>query len=144
MKALTEVLYLWLMKTRITIVAAAAAAILFPHLGYPQQAASCASPAFEARLTAAVAQGEAKLKSIPIDKTQEYARCYARTACATLTKIEFEMYALSAMTSYSADSKLEAEYMNRMRQHRSENNSGGDKLPPKTLEATCKRELNIR
>jgi hypothetical protein len=74
----------------------------------------------------------------------DYANCYARTACAALTKIEFEMYALSQITSYAADARVEAEYTGRMRQHRKENNSGGDKLPPNVLEATCKREIGVR
>ena len=67
-----------------------------------------------------------------------------RTACAALSKIEFEMYALSQITSYYADDRIEAEYMSRMRQHRKENNSGGDKLPPNVLAATCKREIGMR
>ncbi len=95
-------------------------------------------------MVAAIAKGEAELKSIPADKTQDYARCYARTACAALTKIEFEMYALSAITSYAADSRAEAEYRSRMVQHRKENNSGGDKLPPNVVEAACKREIGVK
>ena len=54
------------------------------------------------------------------------------------------MYALSQITSYYADDRVEAEYMGRMRQHRKENNSGGDKLPPNVLGATCKREIGMR
>jgi hypothetical protein len=108
-----------------------------------QQGAACSSPAFATRLIAAVAKGEAQLKSIPADKAQAFARCYARTACAALTRIEFEMYALSQISSYG-DDKAEKEYLGRMRQHRNENNSGGDKLPPNALEATCKREAGLK
>ena len=102
------------------------------------------SPTFEKRLIAAIVKGEAQLKSIPADKVPDYARCYARTACAALTKIEFEMYALGTITSYYDDDRVEAEYMGRMHQHRKENNSGGDKLPPNVLGATCKREIGMR
>ena len=118
--------------------------VAWPFAAFAQQSSTCSSPSFEKRLIAAIVKGEPQLKSVPADKTQDYARCYARTACAALSKIEFEMYALSQITSYSADDRTEAEYMSRMRQHRKENNSGGEKLPPNVLEATCKREIGIR
>jgi len=118
--------------------------IAWPWAALAQQSATCSSPAFEQRLVAAMVKGETQLKSIPTGKVSDYARCYARTACAALTKIEFEMYALSQITSYSADPRAEAEYQSRMRQHRKENNSGGDKLPPNALEASCKREIGMR
>jgi hypothetical protein len=118
--------------------------VAWPLAALAQQGSICSSPTFEKRLIAAIVKGEAQLKSIPADKAPAYARCYARTACAALTKIEFEMYALSQLTSYYADDRVEAEYMGRMRQHRKENNSGGDKLPPNVLAATCKREIGMR
>jgi hypothetical protein len=115
---------------------------VMPHSSHGAPAA-CASPVFEKRLIAAVTSGEAQLKSIPGDKLQDYARCYARIACASLSTNEFEMYALSAITSYGNDDRAETEYLNRMRRHRRENDAAGDKLPPKTLEATCKREIGL-
>jgi hypothetical protein len=121
-----------------------AAFAAWPFAAFAQQSSTCSSPNFEKRLIAAIVKGEPQLKSVPADKTQDYARCYARTACAALSKIEFEMYALGQITSYAADDRVEAEYMSRMRQHRKENNSGGDKLPPNALAATCKREIGIR
>jgi len=126
------------------ILATAGLIVAWPWAALAQQAATCSSPTFEQRLVAAMVKGEAQLKSIPGDKVPDYARCYARTACAALTRIEFEMYALSQITSYSADPRAEAEYQSRMRQHRKENNSGGDKLPPNVLEATCKRQIGMR
>jgi hypothetical protein len=54
------------------------------------------------------------------------------------------MYALSQITSYFANDRVEAEYLSRMRRHRKENNSGLDKLPPKLLEATCKGEIGMK
>jgi hypothetical protein len=117
--------------------------VAWPLAALAQHGSTCSSPTFEKRLIAAIVKGEAQLKSIPADKVPDYARCYARTACAALTKIEFEMCALSAITSYG-DDRVEAEYMGPMRQHRKENNSGGDKLPPNVLEATCKREIGMR
>ncbi len=125
---------------KLLIVCLAAA---WPFDAFAQQSPACSSPAFEARLVAAIVKGEAQMKSIPANKGPDYARCYARTACAALTRIEFEMYALSQISSYG-DDKAEKEYLGRMRQHRKENNSGGDKLPPNALEATCKREVGLK
>jgi hypothetical protein len=116
----------------------------WPFAAIAQQTSTCSSPTFEERLIAAIVKGEAQLKSIPAGKAQDYARCYARTACAALSKIEFEMYALSQITSYFANDRVEVEYLSRMRQHRKENNSGLDKLPPNQLEATCKREIGMK
>jgi hypothetical protein len=48
------------------------------------------------------------------------------------------------ITSCSADDKVEKEYLSRMRRDRKENNSGGEKLPPNELEATCKREAGLK
>ena len=77
--------------------------VAWPLAALAQQGSTCSSPTFEKRLIAAIVKGEAQLKSIPGDKAPDYARCYARTACAALTKIEFEMYALSQITSYYVD-----------------------------------------
>lgn len=115
----------------------------WPFAAVAQQGAACSSPAFEKRLIAAIVKGEPALKPIPADKLQDYARCYARTACAKLTKVEFEMYALSQITSYSADDKAEKEYLGRMRRDRKANDAGGEKLPPKELEDTCRREAGL-
>ena len=115
----------------------------WPFDAFAQQSLACSSPAFETRLVAAIVKGEAQLKSIPANKAPDYALCYARTACAALSKIEFEMYALSQISSYG-DDKAEKEYLGRMRQHRKENNSAGDKLPPNALEAACKREIGLK
>jgi hypothetical protein len=70
---------------------------------------ACSSTAFETRLVGAMIKGEAQLKSIPPGKIADYARCYARVACAELTKVEFEMYALSQITSDGAEAKVERE-----------------------------------
>jgi hypothetical protein len=117
--------------------------VAWPFAVVAQPTSTCSSPTFEERLIAAIIKGEAQLKSIPAGKVQDYVRCYARTACAALSKIEFEMYALSQITSYFANDSVEAEYLSRMRQHRKQNNSGLDKLPPKLLEATCKHEIGM-
>lgn len=127
---------------RLRSVAIAGLLAVFPGVAVAQGTA-CSSPAFETRLVAAVAKGEVQLKAIPTDKAQDFARCYARRACAALTKIEFEMYALSQISSYG-DDKAEKEYLGRMRQHRKENNAAGDKLPPNQLMRDCKAEAGVR
>ncbi len=104
---------------------------------------ACSSPAFEARLVAAMTKGEAQLKSMPAGKIADYARCYARTACASLRKTEFEMYALSQIASYG-DDKAEKEYLARIKRDRQANDAAGDKLPPNALEARCKRETGVK
>ena len=122
----------------------ACCAIVWPFAALAQQGEACSSPAFEKRLIAAIVKGEPKLRPVPPGKLQDYARCYARTACARLTKNEFEMYALSQITSYSADDKAEKEYLGRMRRDRKANDAGGEKLPPNELEATCQREAGLK
>src|SRR3954465_5546385 len=72
--------------------------LVSPLAAFAQDGTSCSSPVFEKRLIAAVATGEAQFKSVPSAKAQAYARCYARTSCAMLTRAEFEMYALSVIT----------------------------------------------
>jgi hypothetical protein len=115
----------------------------WPLAALAQQGSTCSSPTFERRLIAAVAKGEVQLKTIPAGNAQEFALCYARRACAALSKIEFEMYALSAITSYG-DDRAEAEYLGRMRRHRKENNLAGEKLSPNALHDACKREIGMR
>jgi|SRR4051794_19032805 hypothetical protein len=117
-------------------------AIAWPFGASAQQSATCLSPSFEKRLIAAVAKGEVQLKTIPPGKAQEYSRCYAREACAKLGRIEFEMYALSVITSYD-DPNAETEYLNRMRRDRKANNSALDKISPNELSVTCKREIGL-
>jgi len=116
-------------------------ALLMPALASAQQRSTCLSPVFEKRLSSAVAKGEVRLKTIAPEKAQAYANCYARTACAKLTKIEFEMYALSAITSY--DDKAEDEYLRRMRRNRKENDAALTKISPNELSATCKQEVGV-
>lgn len=115
----------------------------WPLTAFAQQGAPCSVPAYEKRLIEAVAKGEVQLKAIPAANAQAYARCYARRACAALSQIEFEMYALSAITSYG-DDKAEKEYLSRMRRHRKENNSAGDKVSPNALSDACKREIGLK
>ena len=115
----------------------------WPLTAFAQQGSRCSNPIFEKRLIAAVAKGEVQLKAIPTGKAEAYARCYAREACSALSKIEFEMYALSAITGYG-DDKAEQEYLTRMRRHRKENNSAGDKVSPNALGDACKREIGLK
>jgi hypothetical protein len=84
---------LWMVVAGVTFCAAPALA----------QQQACSNPAFESRLVAAVAKGEVAIKAIPADKADAFARCYARTACAALGKVEFEMYARSTISSYGDD-----------------------------------------
>jgi len=122
------------------MVIAAAAFGAAPALAQQQ---ACSSPAFESRLVAAVAKGEVAIKAIPPDKADAFARCYARTACASLSKVEFEMYALSSISSYG-DDRAEKEYLGRMKTQRKENNAALDKLTPKALTDGCKREMGLK
>jgi hypothetical protein len=124
---------------RLAMVVAGVAFWAAPALAQQQ---ACSSPAFESRLVAAVAKGEVAIKAIPAGKAEAFARCYARTACASLNKIEFEMYALSAISGYG-DDRAEKEYLGRMKTQRKENNAALDKLTPKALTDGCKREVGV-